>query len=139
MLRVISWHKKALTAISNSQRKNGKFRGYHRLLSISTPLLLASILPCNVTNGKLAETCFLFKFFPIFNREASGFCRVDGFVCESEACQQHGQQDEQQFLRQLPNVQDVPHRIPFFSVFSFCVCATVGRCQAATADRKSVV
>lgn len=112
--------------------------GYHRLLSISTPLLLASILPCNVTNGKLAENCFLFKFFPIFNREASGFCRVDGFVCESEACQQHGQQDEQQFLRQLPKVQDVPHRIPFFSVFSFCVCATVRRCQTAAKKRARV-
>ena len=35
-----------------------------------------------------AETCFLFKFFPLFNREASVFCRVDGFGWESEACQQ---------------------------------------------------
>ena len=59
----------------------------------------------------------------IFNREASGFCRVDGFGCESETCQQQrGQQAEQQFLRQLPNFQDVSHRIPSFSVFSFCVC-----------------
>lgn len=53
----------------------------------------------DAVQGKCRAENRLFSV-PIFNREASGFCRVDGFVCESETCQQQrGQQAEQQFLR----------------------------------------